>query len=243
LSSGAAAGRNFEAAAMRAILELCERDAAALWWQGGKCGRGFPLEHAATRAATALIERLRGGTTERKAWILDIAAVADVPVVAAVSTDRDGRGLACGLAARCDVVEAAEAAVLEMCQMELAAPLAAAKRAEAGDRALNEADRRHLRRAAFDTATCHLLWPRGMTTLGGVQASLGLDQLTARLNAQSIPIFLVDMTRHDIGVHSVRAVSPALQPFAPAAAISTERLRHTLERSGGAASTAGIPLM
>jgi ribosomal protein S12 methylthiotransferase accessory factor YcaO len=228
---------------MRAILELCERDAAALWWQGGKSGRGFPLEHAAIRAATALIERLRAGNTDRKAWILDITAIADVPVVAAVSIDQDGRGLACGMAARCDVVEAAEAAVLEMCQMELAAPLAAAKRAEAGESALNEADLRHLRRAAFDTAACHLLWPRGMTTLERVQASLGLDQLTAGLNEQGIPIFLFDMTRGDIGVHSIRAVSPALQPFAPTAAISTERLRRTLGQSGGVASTAGIPLM
>ena len=243
LSSGAAAGRSFEAAAMRAILELCERDAAALWWHGGKCGRGFPLGHAAARAAAALIERLRGGTTGRNASVLDITVIADVPVVAAVSADLNGRGLACGMAARCDVVEAAEAAVLEMCQMELAAPLAAAKRAEAGEQALNEADRRHLRRAEFDTATCHLLWPRGMTTLEHVEASLDVYELTARLSGQGIPIFLFDMTREDIGVHSARAVSPALQPFAPTASISTERLWRTLEQSGGAASTAGIPLM
>ena len=227
---------------MRAILELCERDAAALWWQGGKAVAAS-AGACGDPAATALIERLREGNTGRKAWILDITAVADVPVVAAVSIDQNGRGLACGMAARNDVVEAAEAAVLEMCQMELAAPLAAAKRAEAGESALNEADRRHLRRAAFDTAPCHLLWPRGMTTLAGVPANLGLDQLTARLNEQGIPIFLFDMTRHDIGVHSVRAVSPALQPFAPAAPLSTERLRRTLEQSGGVASIAGIPLM
>jgi ribosomal protein S12 methylthiotransferase accessory factor len=242
LSSGAAAGPSFEAAAMRAVLELCERDAVALWWHGGRRGRGFPLEHEATRAAAALIARLRGGAADRRAWILDITAVEDVPVVAAVSIDQTGYGLACGTAARCDVVEAAEAAVLEMCQMELAAPLAAAKCEEAGEAALNEADWRHLRRAAFDTTNCQLLWPRG-TAPQTMRTAPNLDQLIANLHARDLPMFLLELTRADIDVHVVRAVSPALQPFSPTVPVATQRLRHALKESGGAASTQGVPLM
>ncbi|HKC89430.1 MAG TPA: YcaO-like family protein, partial [Blastocatellia bacterium] len=35
LSSGVAAGPGFETAALRGVLELCERNAAAMWWLGG----------------------------------------------------------------------------------------------------------------------------------------------------------------------------------------------------------------
>ena len=38
LSSGCAAGTTVEAATLRALLELIERDAVALWWRGGRRG-------------------------------------------------------------------------------------------------------------------------------------------------------------------------------------------------------------
>ena len=59
LSSGVAAGTNLEAAGLRAVLELCERHAAAMWWLGGRPPKRFALDHPATAAAAELIERLR----------------------------------------------------------------------------------------------------------------------------------------------------------------------------------------
>ena len=61
LSAGVAAGRSFAAAAERAMLELIERDAACLWWLGGRQAAGM----AAGIEAAALLERLRQGVTGR----------------------------------------------------------------------------------------------------------------------------------------------------------------------------------
>jgi thiazole/oxazole-forming peptide maturase SagD family component len=233
LSSGAAAGPSFEAAALRAVLELCERDAAAMWWLGGCRPKRFALEHPATKAGAELIERLRQGETARRTVLLDITTDTGVPAVAAVSVGHDGRGMAYGLSSRLVGSDAARAAVLEMCQMEMAAPLAEIKRAEAGDAALNEADRRHLRRAEFAAADCELLHPRELSgpAASGPAAALGLKGLTDHLRSHGIRLFLVDHTRQDIGVTVARAVSPHLQPFS--AAVSTKRFAQTCRDNEG----------
>jgi thiazole/oxazole-forming peptide maturase SagD family component len=221
LSSGSAAGASFEMAALRAILELCERDAAAMWWLGGCRPKCFPLEHPATKAGAELIERLRQGETARRTMLLDITTDNGVPVVAAVSVDRNGRGMACGLSSRLLASDAATAAALEMCQMEMAAPVAEAKRAEGGDTVLNEADRRHLRRAQFAASDCELLHPRDMSPHATSVPAAGLKGLTDHLHDRGIRLFLVDHTRQDIGVAVARAASPDLQPFSTA--VSTKR--------------------
>jgi ribosomal protein S12 methylthiotransferase accessory factor len=242
LSSGVAAGPTLKAAAARAVLELCERDAAALWWLGGRPPKSFPAGHPASETGSALLERLRQGETSRRSLLLDITTDLAVPVVAAVSVDRDGRGMACGLAARQEWEEAARAAVLEMCQMELAAPVATAKRAELGEMRLNETDRRHLRRAAFSAADCDLLRPRESSHLSRPLPPPDFEGLIGWLRDRGIKVFLVDLTRQDIGVPVVRAVSPDLQPFS--SSVSTERYASLVSRTGGGnGATLGTPLL
>jgi thiazole/oxazole-forming peptide maturase SagD family component len=225
LSSGVAAGADWPAAALRAALELCERDAAALWWLGGRLPAAFPLEHPASVAGTALIASLRRASTERRTMLLDITTDLEVPAIASVSIDREGRGLACGLASRLDWKEAARAAILEMCQMELAAPLAAAKRAERGDDALNEMDRRHLARAALAAEECELLQPRGFSELTpkGKAHDSDLDALARLLSQRAVRMYAIDLTRADIGIPAARIVSPDLQPYS--ADVVSKRLR------------------
>lgn len=242
LSSGVAAGPSSETAAARAVLELCERDAAALWWLGGRPPRSFPVDHPADETGRALLGRLRQGEMSRRSLLLDITTDLAVPAVAAVSFDRDGRGMACGLAARQGWEEAARAAILEMCQMELAAPVAMAKRAEFGEMRLNETDRRHLRRAAFSATDCDLLLPRESSHLSHPLPPPDFEGLTHWLKARGIRVFLVDLTRQDIGIPVVRAVSPDLQPFSPD--ISTERYVSLVSRTGGGSgATLGTPLL
>jgi thiazole/oxazole-forming peptide maturase SagD family component len=233
LSSGAAAGTNFETAALRAILELCERDAAAMWWLGGCRPKRFALEHPATGVGAELLERLRQGETARRTVLLDITTDTGVPVVAAVSVGHDGRGMAYGLSSRLIASDAAKAALLEMCQMEMAAPLAETKRAQGGDAALNEADRRHLRRAEFAAADCELLHPRDISghAAGGPAPSIGFKELAGHLRRRGIRLFLIDHTRPDIGVAVARAVSPDLQPFS--AAVSTKRFAQACREDDG----------
>lgn len=231
LSCGVAAGATREAAALHAILELCERNAAAMWWLGGCRPKRFAPDHPATIAAAALIDRLRQGETTRRTVLLDITTDNDVPVVAAVSVDRNGRGMACGVSSKLSASDAAKAALLEMCQMEMAAPIAETKRAERGDAALNEADRRHLRRADFAASKCELLIPRDISPHNedGPAAISGLDALTDHLRNRGVRLFLLDHTRQDIGINVMRAVSPDLQPFSTA--VSTKRFSDTVREN------------
>jgi len=232
LSVGVAAGPDFAAAALRAGLELCERDAAALWWLGGRRPRAFPLEHPAHQVGAKLIPALRQGRTDRETRLLDIATELEIPAVAAISVDRAGYGLACGLAARLDWGDAARAAILELCQMELAAPIAEAKRRERGDAALNETDRGHLQRAAFATRGCDLLDPRDLATEQIKIAPAGdpLRAFVSHLNTRGARLFVVDLTRPDIDIPVARMVSPQLQPYTTD--VVTERLRRCRAANG-----------
>ncbi|MGY8704312.1 YcaO-like family protein [Bradyrhizobium sp. 18BD] len=229
LSSGAAAGPSFDAAALRAALELCERDAAAMWWLGGCRPKRFALEHPVTKSAAELIARLRQSETARRTMLFDITTDLGIPAVAAVSVDCDGKGMACGLSSRLTASEAARAAVLEMCQMEMSAPVAEAKRAERGDAALNAADRRHLRRAAFAAADCALLQAVAVSPSAASVPAADLKGFVAHLRSRGIRLFLVDHTRHDIGVAVARAVSPDLQPFS--ATVATKRFSKAHDNS------------
>jgi ribosomal protein S12 methylthiotransferase accessory factor len=237
LSSGVAAGTNLEAAGLRAVLELCERHAAAMWWLGGRRPKLFALDHPATVAAAELIERLRQGEAARRTLLLDITTDNGVPAVAAISLDQNGRGMAYGLSSRLSASEAAEAAILEMCQMELAAPIAEAKRTESGDAILNDADRRHLRRAAFAAADCALLCPRIISaqTSSGLSTIGGLEGLATHLRRHGIRVFLVDHTRQDIAVAVARAISPDLQPFSTAVSTAQFSLARRESESSGIA--------
>ncbi len=217
LSAGVAAGRSFAAAAERAMLELIERDAACLWWLGGRQAAGM----AAGIEAAALLERLRQGGTGRVTRLLDLGCDLGIPVTLAYSTSPGGFGLACGIAARLSQAAAARAALLEMAQMEMAAAVAAMKQAERGDGALNAADWRHLKRSAAQLQSLQRFQavPSDAGDAAGLPA--GAD-LAAHLAGCGIRIYLKDLTRPDIGIPVARAIAPALQPFSDQ--VTTPRL-------------------
>lgn len=248
LSIGCAAGPSPEAAMLHALLELIERDAAALWWRGGLRGRLIPLDSTPTRHAIDLLTRIRRTTQRRRSWLLDITTNLAVPCVAAISVAPDGHGFACGLAARLDLTQAAEAAILEMCQMELAHHVVAAKRSESGDDALNAIDRAHLRRAAeLDLNECLLLHPvpspaGQMLDVTTTDTAASLRQLTEHLAAHAVETFKLDLTRRESGIPVLRMVCPTLEKE-PSPIIGS-RLQAVIQRTGGGHRyTRGIPLM
>jgi ribosomal protein S12 methylthiotransferase accessory factor len=155
LSVGVAAGPTFDWAASRAVLELIERDAASLWWIGGRRGKAIPLDQPAMSDIVRLVAALRRETNDRALWMLDITTDIGVPVVAALSCDKEGRQLAYGLASRPSVREAMRAAILELCQTELAILIAEIKRTEVGEDKLPPTDRCHVERgASIDANRC-----------------------------------------------------------------------------------------
>jgi ribosomal protein S12 methylthiotransferase accessory factor len=235
MSTGCAAGPSFEAAAMRALLELVERDAAALWWAGGSLPRPIALDVLGMDAPARLLRLLRGEHEERRTGLLDITSDVRVPVIVAFSTDLDGGTFAAGIAARLDVGTAASAALLELCQMEVGLLLAETRRRHGGDVALNNVDRRHLERAHGIEAACDpRLQPHGEPYQDLPPREIGdsLDQLKSELARIGVDAALVEMTRPEIGIPVVKAIAPGLQLMP--CELTTERLRcATVVPAGG----------
>jgi ribosomal protein S12 methylthiotransferase accessory factor len=247
LSIGSAAGPSRDAAALHGLLELIERDAASLWWRGGQLARSIPPQHEAGIVAEGLLRQLRhGAPAQRRTWLLDITTDIGVPCVAAVSCRADGSGFAFGLAARSALAAAARSATLEMCQLELADVVVAAKRGERGDDALNAQDRTHLRRAAIDANQCRLLQPvaeyAAHPPFPATEASVVFELIVERLEKLGIETFCLDLTRQRFAVPVVRVMAPGLQ-LEPSE-IVTARLQDTIARTGGGATyTGGVPLI
>jgi ribosomal protein S12 methylthiotransferase accessory factor len=247
LSIGSAAGPSREAAALHGLLELIERDAAALWWRGGQLGRSIPPQHEAGIVAETLLRQLRHtASSRRRTWLLDITTDVGVPAVAAVSCRADGSGFAFGLAARPRLEAAVRSAITEMCQLELADSVVAAKRSERGDDALNAQDRTHLRRAMINADQCPLLQPVAEhATHLSIRATEGREifsLIAERLEKLGIETFCLDLTRRFFGVPVVRVIAPGLQ-LEPSEIVTT-RLQDAIARTGGGDSyTGGVALI
>lgn len=247
LSIGSAAGPSRDAAALHGLLELIERDAASLWWRGGQLARSIPVQHEAGRVAEELLQGLRhGASAPRRTWVLDITTDIGVPSVAAVSCREDGSGFAFGLAARPALESAVRSAILEMCQLELADVIVAAKRSGRGDDALNAQDRIHRARAAINADRCRLLQPiaeyAAHLPLHATEAGVTFELIVERLKKLGIDTFCIDLTRERFAVPVVRVIAPGLQ-LEPSE-IVTERLQDTIGRTGGGATyTGGVSLI
>lgn len=245
LSTGCAAGGTRDEAAARAVLELIERDAVALWWLGGHPGRPVSANGAIAAEAASLLSGLREREAGRVAWLLDITTDVGVPTIAAMSVNHDARQLACGFAARISARDAARAAILEMAQVETAFGLIDLKLAEGGPEALDEADRRHLRRGALDATSCGLLHPKGLPLAwpdGDAHGSTAFEALLPRLEERGVDVWLTDLTRPEYGIATVRAFAPALQPF-PSTYRSGRLLSVVAIPGGGNQYAAGVDIM
>ena len=244
LSSGCAAGVTREDAILRGLLELIERDAIALWWRGGRRGRSVAPDGEAASGVTALCAQLRQGLAQRETRLLDITTDVGIPAVAAISTAPDGGGFAIGFGSRLTLAEAARAAVFELCQVELGLHVVAAKRQEAGDNALNDSDRRQLRRSAFDSRTCALLQPgtESRPTIAESSNASGLQHVLERLKACDIAAYAIDLTRPQLGVPVMRVLAPGLQ-LEPCEISGARLARAIAETGGGVRHHGGMPLL
>jgi ribosomal protein S12 methylthiotransferase accessory factor len=247
LSTGSAAGTSREAAALHGLLELVERDAASLWWWGGHRGRSIPPQDQAHIKAHTLLARLRQNASARRSWLLDITTDVGIPCVAAISCMADGFGFAFGLSARPTLAAAACAAVMEMCQGELAYAVVEAKCRERGEAALNEKDRIHRRRATMINADqCLLLQPVAEPAehlaVDVTDADGMLQLIVKHLERFGIETFTVNLTRAHLAVPAVRVIAPGLQ-LEPSEIVMPRLADMTARTGGGAIYTGGVALM
>jgi hypothetical protein len=215
-SAGYAAGESFAAASLSALLELVERDAAALWWIGGRRPRLLSAEALASGGVGDLLAQLRRGSDARRTWFLDLTTDLAIPSVAALSTDRSSTGFACGLAARPRQDEAAAAALLELCQMELAAALVARKVRENGGGPLSPAEHRCWCRSQIDVRDNPILFGRDFVdpsprAPNGV--SDRLDWVAEQLRRHGVDHVVTDVTDERIQIPCAQVIAPGLQPL------------------------------
>ena len=247
LGTGSAAGISWDAAALRGLLELIERDAASLWWLGGDRGKPIPPGDEAQIMAETLLAQLRQGASARRSWLLDITTDIGVPSVAAISCKSDGFGFAFGLAARPTFKAAVRAAVLEMWQGELAHAVVEAKCKERGEAALNARDRIHRQRATMLNAyRCLLLQPgpecSRQPAISATDPGAVLRLIADRLAQLGIEVFGLDLTRPQFAVPAARIIAPGLQPLP--SEIATPRLAAMIARTGGGTIyTGGVGLL
>jgi ribosomal protein S12 methylthiotransferase accessory factor len=247
LSTGSAAGRSWEAAAVHGVLELIERDAASLWWCGGNRGRSILPEDEAGVVAETLLRRLRRNVSTRRSWLLDITTDIGVPCVAAVSCVEGGFGFAFGLAARPSLTDAVRSAILEMCQIELANEVVEAKCRESGEAALNERDRIHRRRATgINADRCLLLQPASgraeHLAIDATEPGAVLRLIVERLAQFGIETLSLNLTRPRFAIPVARVIAPGLQP--EPSGIVMPRLADTIAQTGGSTPyTGGVALI
>lgn len=212
LSTGTGAGVDLLDAVLHGLLELIERDAVALWWRGGN-----PPRIVSGGAGSETLERLRGGPTHRRSWLMDISTDVGVPVVVAASCNDSGFGLCCGFAARMTIEKAADAAIREMLQMELAHHLSDTKRRTRGEDSLNDLDWRHIQRFhridVRKTRALHPVAPPAPVYELPVSSEnrVTLGFLRERLEALGLSPCVLNLTKAEIGVPAVQALCAGLE--------------------------------
>lgn len=203
-TNGAAAWWEPEGARCRAVLELIERDTVACWWANRLVPPRLPEALVRDCLPSAFADWL--GDRTRETHFLSLPLDLACPVVVAVSSDQDGGAIAFGYKAGLDLAGAVTGALLELVQTEM-----------------------HLQ-TILDTAEAPDAHPllsvsRRLTVgtgdwIGGRQDSrfstpldLQWSDLVDRLDAFDIPVFAFEATRDDIGVPTIRAISPVLRDW------------------------------
>jgi ribosomal protein S12 methylthiotransferase accessory factor len=199
-SLGLAAGPDREAAQLAGLLELVERDAAARWWMEGV--RAHALDNAIAPGLAAL---RAGAELPRATTLMVLSAAAGTPVICALSRDADGRGLALGLKAALTPAAAAQGAVIELLQMEIALQMAAHRAARG---VATPGDAAALARAAIDAGAFPIL-PAAIPPPPPVD----LGELVARLGADGCRVVAADLAGPHGGLAVAKVFATGLRPY------------------------------
>lgn len=233
VAKGIAAGPDWPAAVNAALEELVERDAAALWWLGGRMPASVSLDLVSVSGAATILAALRQGQETRTTWLLDLTTEFGLTAIAAISVMANGEGFACGLSAKANAAKAAESALIEMAQMELSQHLIRGKAKALGPEGLTEADFKQIERSVRITPqTCPLILPGQPPRPFSGSPDGMISALT-----KSIDMYVVDCTLPHLDVPVATVLAPALQTLDPAA--DPPRLSEITRSTGGGAQYHG----
>ncbi|MGB3243807.1 MAG: YcaO-like family protein [Sulfitobacter sp.] len=192
-TSGCASGETADAARLRALLELIERDAVGQWWyrQIPRPQVPFQCLNLPDEISAYLAQR------ERQTVILNLTSELCVPVFAALSYEPDGTALAVGFGCDPSLFRAGCSAVTELFQTEIGL----SQRQHQDDPLLEI----WLRDATRDNLP--ISHAPAITT---DSPTSGLEDLVESLTKQGKVCAFVDLSRPEFGTHVFRAIVPGM---------------------------------
>ena len=217
-SSGVAAGPTLETAAVAAFVELVERDAVAIWWYNR-----IPRPRLRPSALADRMVESYAAWTRGRGRILDLHDLTHdlgIPVVAAVSSNREASRIAFGFGAGLSSAEAARHAVGELAQCEANLALIERRVERDGRRGLT-AEARALLDFSHSTRVEDHAHLSGGPLRARPRPALELDLEGCRrvCRRHGLAFFAIDLTRPGIDVPVARVAVPGLRPlwarFAP----------------------------
>jgi ribosomal protein S12 methylthiotransferase accessory factor len=230
-SNGCAAGETLTSAIAAGLLELIERDALGIWWYA-QCRRP-ELSLETTRIDIDGWAKQRSAQSRRR-WLLDLTTDLGVPVVAAISVDREGRLPAIGAGASTSLSAAAMKAFLELCQAELNVHLSLQRWRERSAEELADSDRIY-RRWLLRMSLEALPWLVPDDRVSAEQETAPvleafLTQCLNKVRAKGLHAYWLDLTRPAVGVPVARVFVPGLCHVKPR--LGAKRLREILHLKG-----------
>lgn len=206
-STGTALRDTREAAIRHAVLELVERDLVALWWYNRLPAPRLDTDFVAEALPAEMAEWL--ASRRRRTHHLLMPSDLPVSAVVAISTRADGSRPAIGAAAALDPAAAVRAATLELLQGEIAlGHMRAARKAPDPPPApplLAWSEATNARAEPFLAGGPPVTPPPATT----------FDALTDHFAATGIEVLIADLTRPELGVPVVKALSPQLRDWLP----------------------------
>jgi ribosomal protein S12 methylthiotransferase accessory factor len=215
-SNGCAAGATPVEAIVQGALELCERDAVAIWWHNRLRRPGVDLDAWPDDHVRAL--RRWYAARGRSLWALDLTHDLGLPTYVALSAREDGpeERIMLGFGCHLDPRRALSRAVTELGQfVDEAEPARDEARARHDPR--TDAWVRTARRADLPYLVPDPAAPRAAAAAYAREpdARADLEHLRAVLEPRGLELIVLDQTRPDIGLPVVKVVIPGLRHFWP----------------------------
>ena len=218
-SLGCAAGETRETAIRSALFELIERDAVALWWQGGVPPLEIPESSLAE--ARSVLELARQGKTGRVTRFLALQSISHEPVVCTVSSGADGKSVALGFGAAESFAAATIKSLMELLQMEVGNRMVSMKVERQGAANLSSADAEIWQRMLVFDAFALPFQPYGKVA---VAPDFPDATIAEKLAIKGIQVYATDLYRDTNALPVVKLIAPGLQPLP--GKLETERLAH-----------------
>jgi oxazoline/thiazoline synthase len=203
-TNGCAAAPTRSEAILRALLELIERDAVAIWWYNRLQRPGVDFAAWDDPEIHASLNLFH--SQNRTLSVIDISHDLGVPVYAAVSMNANGGEIYYGSAADTSAATAIKRAIAELIQFWF------------WDQQTGPPVDRELWLARSSLSDQSHMRPHGLAAIPqphNLQLNEQLSQCVAGLRGAGLEAFAVDLTRPEIGIPVVRAVAPGLQHYGP----------------------------